>query len=111
MSFSISDPSTRTSFSVSLNSMDFIHCTESYGGGTGVSLVQPDARLSTGKVQACTSLNATHGILDSLPDASDGTSCQLPVSRRSGLGSLARELGFRWQMATGGWQLHFKEDS
>src|ERR1017187_8773235 len=90
MSFSISDPSTRTSFSVSLNSMDFIHCTESYGGGTGVSRacpeqsrrVQPDgdARLSTAKLQACASLSAAHGILDSLPDASNRTSCQLPVA-------------------------------
>src|ERR1019366_599840 len=121
MSFSISDPSTRTSFSVSLNSMDFIHCTESYGGGTGVSPVQPggDARLSTGMAGPARA-SAPHTVYSIVcqthptepvasgqwPVASFGTEDDLPGSTEFRLTQKASRCrtGY-WQLGTGNWVL------
>src|ERR1039457_881534 len=121
MSFSISDPSTRTSFSVSLNSMDFIRCTESYGGGTGVSPVQPggDARLSTGMAGPARA-SAPHTVYSIVcqthptepvasgqwPVASFGTEDDLPGSTEFRLTQKASgcRAGY-WQLGTGNWQL------
>src|ERR1035438_8779015 len=77
MSFSISDPSTRTTFSVSLNSMDFIHCTESYGGGTG-----GDARLSTGMAgpARASAPHTVYSIVCQTHPTEPVASCQLSVS-------------------------------
>jgi hypothetical protein len=95
MSFSISDPSTRASVSVSLISMDLIHC------------------IDTGERGADTL--SDFGILDSLPDASNRTSCQWPVASFETEGDfvpLKRLAQHRISRGfAGNRRLHFKEES